>query len=275
MSFQPILPLSGLAGWAFLNRTKERQEASFNATPMIERDVAYFKEQFPRIQSASELVENRRMLKVALGAFGLQDDLDNRAFIRQILEGGTEDRRALANRLADKRYLAFATAFSFLAEPGLPAAGAELMEQVVTSYRSREFEIAVGEQDRSMRLALTLQRELPELADSYTTDQARWFAILGNPPLREVLEISLGFPKEFANLDIDTQLSRMQAAARKRYGTSEVTELAQDGRLSALTERFLVMSQIAQSPVNTSSASVALLLLGGADPSPGGALNLG
>lgn len=261
MSFQPILPLSGLAGWAFLNRTKERQEASFNAAPQRERDVASFKERFASIQSARELVENRQVLKVALGAFGLQDDLDNRAFIRKVLEDGTDDRGALANRLSDKRYLAFATAFGFLTAPDGDASREALLEQIVTAYRSQEFEIAVGEQDRSMRLALTLQRELPELAQTYSTDQARWFAILGNPPLREVFETSLGFPKQFAGLDIDTQLTRMQEAARKRFGTSDVTELAQDERLSVVTERFLIMSQLAQSPIDTSPANVALILL--------------
>ena len=261
MSFQPILPLSGLAGWAFLNRTKERQEASFNATPQIERDVALFRERFASLQSASDLVDSRPILKVALGAFGLQDDLDNRAFIRKILEGGTEDRSALANRLSDKRYLAFAKAFSFLTPSGTPANNDGLVEQIVTSYRSREFEIAVGKQDQPMRLALALQRELPQLAQSYSSEQARWFALLGNPPLREVLETSLGFPKQFASLDIDTQMVRMQTAARQRFGTSEISELARDDRLSGLTERFLVMSQLAQNPTGTSSSSVALMLL--------------
>ena len=40
---------------------------------------------------------------MALGAFGLQDDINNRYFIRKILEEGTTNEDALANRFSDTR----------------------------------------------------------------------------------------------------------------------------------------------------------------------------
>lgn len=266
MSFQPILPLSGLAGWGFLSRTKARQEASFNATPVIERDVSHFRKSFPSLTTAKALVDDRQALKVALGAFGLQDDLDNRAFIRKVIEDGTSDRRALANRLADKRYLAFATAFAHLAPDGPAAPEKGVQHRIETAYRSREFEIAVGQQDPSMRMALALQRELPALASDYTSDSARWFAVLGNPPLREVLQTSLGFPKEFGKLDIDAQVSRMQAAAHRKLGTSELTKLAEPDQLERITRDFLVMTQLRDMSSGMSGASIALTLLQQAGP---------
>lgn len=261
MSFQPVIPISGLAGWALLNRTMERQETSFNATPRLARDEAYFREAFPELRSVQDLVENRRLLQVALGAFGLQDDLDNRAFIRKIMEDGTADRGALSNRLADKRYLAFAAAFEYLTHPSVTSPPDEQIDQIITQYRKREFEIAVGNQDQTLRLAMSLERELPELIANYSSDTSRWFALLGNPPLREVLQTSLGFPKEFGKLDIDTQLTRMRRAAEKHFGTSDLAELSQPEGLKALTRRFLVMTELRETQISLSGAATALVLL--------------
>lgn len=264
MSFTPIIPINGLAGWAFLSRTRPQQEASFNSAPQLNRDVTYLQEALPKINSAEDLVGDRRMLRIALSAFGLQDDLDNRAFIRKIVEDGTSERGALANRLADKRYLGFAEAFSYLTEPGAVAVPDGLSERITTQFQQRQFEVAVGEQDQNMRLALSLQRELPQIADQFETKSGQWFAILGNPPLREILQTSLGFPKEFARLDIDSQSTRMRAAAQKRFGTSDLAELATPEGLEKITRRFLAMSQLRESQEIMSGAATALILLQGA-----------
>lgn len=261
MSFQPVVPLSGLGGWAFLNRTRARQEASFNAAPQLQRDVAYFEEKFQKISTGDQLVADRRLLRVTLGALGLQDDLDNRAFIRQIIEGGTDDRRALANRLADKRYFALASALGHLAKTDPTDLQPDLAERLTASYKGRAFEISVGEQDQTLRLALSLQRELPQLAENYSTQASRWFAALGNPPLRQLLETSLGLPKEFGLLDIDDQVTRMQSAMSKRFGTSDLLDMADPEKLKALTHRFLIMSQIREVQAEMSANNVALILL--------------
>ncbi len=261
MSFIPLIPTSGLAGWAFLTRTKERQEASFAATPAIDRDARYFQDKIAGIDTADGLVSDRRLLRVALGAFGLQDDLDNRAFIRKVIEEGTSDRGALANRLSDKRYLAFATAFAHLSPASGTSRPPDLADRVVTQFKARAFEVAVGDQDQTIRLAMTLQRDLPGLVSQYGSDTARWFGALGNPPLRQVLETSLGLPKEFGALDIDEQAKRMRAAMQKRFGTSEIETLAAPDTLNKLTRRFLVMSQLRETQTAMTGAATALTLL--------------
>lgn len=261
MSFQPVIPLSGYAGWAFLSRTKARQQASFNASPMLEREVAYFKTAIGQITSVKALVEDRRVLKVALGAFGLQDDINNRAFIHKVIQDGVTDRSALAHKLSDKRYLSLARAFEYLLNPSLAPREKNFSYIISAAYRRREFEIAIGTQDNTMRLAMTLQHELPNLAQEYQTNNARWFAVLGNPPLREILQMSLGFPREFARLEVDVQVSRMQTAAKKRYGTADLSELAQPDFLERLTRNFLIMSQLRESAGVMSGSEIALTLL--------------
>ena len=109
--FQPVLPLSGLPGWVLLNRTLESQTEAFNASPQIVRDTDYFVENIGNVRTAAELVSDRRLLPVALGAFGLDDDINNRALLQKVMEDGTAAPASLANRLADERYAQLSVAF--------------------------------------------------------------------------------------------------------------------------------------------------------------------
>jgi hypothetical protein len=44
VSFQPAVPLPGIAGWRLLERTQARQQAAFEQGPELQRDVAWFAE---------------------------------------------------------------------------------------------------------------------------------------------------------------------------------------------------------------------------------------
>ena len=113
VSYQPIVPFSGFQGWKFLNRTMAVQKEAFVKSPEIQRDVDYFKANIGKINTAEELVADRRLLSVTLGAFGLDADIKAKAFIRKILQDGTLADDALANRLSDKRYLEMSRIFGF------------------------------------------------------------------------------------------------------------------------------------------------------------------
>ncbi|MEJ6393037.1 DUF1217 domain-containing protein [Gymnodinialimonas sp. 2305UL16-5] len=124
MTFQPVLPLSGYAGWQYLQSTLESQQERFSQSAGQAADRQYFKENIGSVSSAEELVGDFRLMRVALGAYGLQDDLPNRAFIEQVLSQGTDDRTDLANRLANKSYQQLSDAFGFgsakeIADPSL------------------------------------------------------------------------------------------------------------------------------------------------------------
>ena len=88
---------------------------------------------------------DRQLLKVALGAFGLDSEIDKKAFIRKILEEGTTAPTALANRLTDKSYHKLSAAFGF-GDPGGANTGDDgFAAKIVEAYKTRAFEAAVGE----------------------------------------------------------------------------------------------------------------------------------
>ena len=113
MTFQPVIPFGGFAGWAFLKRTMATQQAALQASSTNQRDEAYFREKIGKIETAEDLVSDRRLLRVALTAYGLEGDINNKAFIRKVLEDGTLKEGALSGRLANKQYEKFSAAFGF------------------------------------------------------------------------------------------------------------------------------------------------------------------
>lgn len=261
MSFQPILPLSGYAGWTFLQRTLEKQQEAHASSGQIKRDTEYFAENISKVWTAEELVNDRRLLSVALGAFGLDDDINNKFFIRKVLEEGTTSSSALANKLADKSYLKFSEAFGFgtgtLARTQLTG----FADEIVSSYQERQFEIDVGDQNDDYRLALNAERELAELSTRDLSDDGKWYTVMGSEPLREVFETAFGLPSGFANLDLDVQMSMFRDKASKMFGFSEVSGFADSDKIDNLVRTFLVRSELADSPFGLSSANIALTLL--------------
>ncbi len=262
MTFQPIIPASGLVGWNFLQRTIDSQSNTFNKSPEVVRDTDYFKEHIGNIDTAADLVSDRRLLRVALGAFGLQDDIDNKYFIQKMLEDGILKEDGLANRLSDPRYKDLVGAFGF-GDFSTPRSKLSTFgDEIVSAYRERSFEVAVGDQDDTMRLALNAEREVLDLAEDNISNSAKWFAIMGSGPLREVFETALALPASFGQIDIDKQHEVFQERAENIFGTSDISDFAQEEMRETLVQRYFLMSQISSFQA-ASPASIALTLLGG------------
>ncbi|MEI6800626.1 MAG: DUF1217 domain-containing protein [Pseudomonadota bacterium] len=260
MSFTPILPMSGPAGWAILKRTMATQTATLNATPEMARDVDYFRAKIGQITTADQLVGDRRLLKVALGAFGLEADIANKAFIKKILTDDLTSNKALANRLADKRYLQMASTFRF--DRSVPATqGPNFATAVLTAYQARTFESAVGEQDEDLHLALNAQRELATLGDARSSETTKWLTILGNAPLSRVFQKALGLPSGTSGLNLDQQLGLYQAKAFAIFGDSGISQFADTTKTDMLLKRFLSRAQADQLMSQSASGSVALTLM--------------
>lgn len=261
MSFQPVIPLGGFAGWKVLQKTLPRQMDAFRAAPQMVRETAHAREAMGAVRSAGDLVADRQLLKVALGAFGLQDDLPNRAFVERILSDGTIADEALSNRLADKRYRAFAAAFGFGAGevPGTLKPG--FVDGLVRDYEARSFEVAVGEQSTEMRLAFTFEREAASIAGTASGDDTRWFSVMGNPPLREVFETALGLPEGFGTLDIDQQLGVFRERLERFTGDGEISQFADPARREEFVRLYLLRAEMAAGPSISTPGMGALTLL--------------
>jgi hypothetical protein len=261
MSFSAVVPAGGYTGWAFLKRTQDRQQALQQAQPQMQRDEAYFREKIGMVKTADGLVSDRRLLRLALGAFGLDSDLGNRFFIRKVLEEGTLARNSLANRLSNSAYREFSAAFGFGdGAVGNTAAGG-FADRIIAAYEDRQFEIAVGEKSNTLRLALNAERELPALAAKPSSVDTKWYTIMGSAPLRQVFQTALSLPNSFASVDVDQQLSVFKTRSERLLGSSDISVLAEPTTLDRLLRRYLVLAGNDLGGSGASSVSPALQLL--------------
>ena len=277
MNFQPVVPISGIGGYLFLERTRASQQAVFDQSPQLSRQMDYFRENIANATTAEALVNDRVLREVALGAFGLDEDIDKRFFIQKILEEGTDDPRSLSNRLVDPRYREFASTFGYGNILGSQVQQSDFADRILNAFKERQFEIAVGNSDNSLRLAMNFTREigklLPETAE---IDEAgtSWFRIMGNTPVRTVFETAFGLPTSIGSLDIDRQKEIFEDKLDQLFGTRSVSTFADPENVDRLVREFLVRDQINNGPSATTPGFGALTLLNNTGLGASGAANL-
>lgn len=260
MSASISVGLTGIAGWKVLQRSEDRQLQAVAQDQVVQRSTEYFREKLSAGLSTDELIGDYKMLSVALKAYGLEDDLPNKAFIRKVLESDLSDNASLANRLSDKRYLKLAQAFNLTSETVDTKA---LGQQVTDAYVQREYEARVGAADETYRLSLNAQRELQAMASRGSSNRTLWYEVIGNSALREVFSTALGFGDNYGSLPIDRQLEEFTKAADRILGTSDLKEIATGEGIDKLITNYIARSQLASDNIAQNRYSAALTLLAG------------
>ncbi|WP_439143256.1 DUF1217 domain-containing protein [Planktotalea sp.] len=260
MSFQPIVVGTGLVAWRNLQRSLSQQLETFTNTAEQKRLVTRFETKAPELTSAEAVVSDRQVLALALGAYGLQDDLDNRFFVKRILSEGASEPDALANRLTDRRYRRLASDFALDGSSQFTGVLPGTAKQISTDYVRQACSIAVGQQDQSLRLALNAASEFERISDLDVSDNAKWFLLMGNPPLRRVVETALGLPESFGQLDIDRQLDVFQGRSFSSFNAKSFGDLASKEVRDKVVDSFLLREQMSQAQ-SVSSENIALQLL--------------
>ena len=261
MPIAPAIPFGGLVGFRLLQRTYPQQLETFAASPDIDRETEYFLEKAGDVTSVDELLQDRRLLAVVLGAFGLDDDIGKTAFVRKVLEDGTLDSKAFANRLVEPAYRDMSKRLGFGDFGGMLIFEQTRLD-IVARYRERQFELAVGEQDLDMRLALNFSREAKRIAADAGSDDTAWLRVLGSQPLRQVVEVAFNLPAEFGRIDLDRQLGEIRERARDILGSAAKETLADPSSIDTIVQRFLLNSQVRNGTTQAAMpAAVALTLL--------------
>jgi hypothetical protein len=273
MAFAPVVPFGGLLGFRFVERTFDRQFDAFAKSPDIRREIDYFLEHASEATTAADLVADRRLLNVALGAFGLEDEIDKRAFVRKILDEGTLDPKSLANRLADPAWAKFSAALGYGDLGGLLVFENTRLN-IAEQYRERQFERAIGDVDLDVRLALNFRREIKEIAATSATDEVAWFKVLGSEPLRQVIEGAYQLPEGFGQIDIDRQREEVAVRTEQFFGSGSPTVFASDENIDDLLRRFLVSAQLQGGISASAPGATALTLLQSSGLGSSGSANL-
>ncbi|SEB05270.1 DUF1217 domain-containing protein [Rubrimonas cliftonensis] len=273
MTYQPVIPSAGVAGWRFLQRTETAQRAAFAESAIVKREIAYFESKIGAADTPEKLVADPTLLKVALGAFGMGDEAYKKALLRKVLDEGTETDGAMALRFSDQRFREFAGAFGYGDAKGAQVTDAAFVKDIVARYKVRSFEEAVGAVDNTMRLVMNFERSVSDVAGSASRDRTKWARILGDVPLRRVIEGALALPTQFAQLDLDVQIETLESKFARVFG-GDVSKLTEADTRDAVIRRYLAIEQTKQGPSAFTPGAAALTLLQGGGFGPGASTGL-
>jgi len=266
MSYLPTLPSGAYMGWLAWQRQGTLHQKVFDNSAAQIRKADYFRENIAKATTAEALVNDRRLLDVALGAFGLSDDINSRFFIRKVLEGGTLKEGALALRLADPRYRELAAAFGY-GDFSVPSTVlSDFSEKILTAWKERSLEVTLSQVNEPLRIALNAQRELPKIADrSATSENTKWYSIIGQPALRELFRKAFNLPIAFGALNLDRQITILAEKSEALLGDRSPAQFGDPDKIEKLIRRYLLNTDAENAGAGNSPASVrsstALMLL--------------
>lgn len=257
--FQPVIPLSGIGGWNFLQATYDRQLESYSQTAESRLDAEYLAEKLSQPISVEAFLDDRRLLRISLTAFDLGGEEWKRGFINKaITESGDPESTFLA-RLNNPQYTSFAETFS--PSNGVIFLPQQRVAQLVGQFQAAAFEASVGEVDDNMRLSLNYQSEIGAIVDSGASEAAILYRLLGDVPIRTLLEGATNLPSEIQNLDIDRQAEILKERIQNSFGINDLSELSDIDNIEKVVSRFHAMEAVKQSLSASSPNSVALDIL--------------
>lgn len=209
----------------------------------VKAETDYYQANVAKLTSIDDLMADKRLLNYALSAFGIDPQTEDPARLRTLLEGGIRDADSPVNKLADKRYIAFVTAFNFEQYGETATTNVASGQSTVDKYMRQTLEEDAGQTNEGVRLALYFQRNAAKLTD--------WYQVLADKALSQVARIAFGMPDSFARADIDKQVKFFESKM-------DIADFADPKKLDKFMTRFTSMYEL-QNPTATATTSVSVL----------------
>jgi hypothetical protein len=105
--------------------------------PTVDRDTQYYLANIGKVTSIDDFVNNDRLFKYAMKAYGLEDMDYAKAFMVKALKEGVSDADSFANKLTDKRYAQFVAAFNFASDGANATVYNPTQQQVTANYATQ------------------------------------------------------------------------------------------------------------------------------------------
>ena len=200
-----------------------RYKAMTAAQPAVKTATDYYTANIGKVKTIQALVGNYRLLSYALQAYGLGDQINNKALITKVLQGGTSSSTALANTLPNPNWAKFAKAFDFIDKTATAPSAKSAITTTTANYVEQQLETQQGQSDPGVQLALYFKRVAPTVSNGYS--------ILGDENLLEKGQTIFGLAPTTNSSEIDAEA----AAVEKLVPTSSLTN---SKTLESLVERF-------------------------------------
>lgn len=197
-------------------------------------DLEFLRANWNDVNENLDLVLFEQLRDIALSAFGIPKGAFSAEFYTSMVISDPNDPNSFVNLFGDDNWSEAVSVLGSLANSGGNLSDEDYVLDVVNRFENRSFEIAVGEQDQNMRLALNFENTIASFAEATS-----WFTILGDQPLRTVLDAAFTTPEGFINLDIEDQAAWYERRSQQLFGDSTPAVFASVDVVDEALRRFL------------------------------------
>ena len=236
--------ISTLLQYQIVTNNLERSLTTVAADPVVERQSAYYLANIGNVKSIDDFLEDDQLFDYAMKAFGLEDMDYAKAFMRKVLEEGTDDDDAFANQLSDDKYAKFAEAFNFARYGEATTSFDRTQQDVVDAYMRQTLEENEGSSNEGVRLALYFSRNASDIESG--------LEILADKALAEVVYTALGLPDEFASADIDKQAAYIEERI-------DIEDFQDPEQVEKFLARFTAMYDLENQTATASSPALQVI----------------
>lgn len=234
---------SSLVARKLLDKDLAHYRDIFAQQPHIKRELQHFVDNAGKIGTTEALAKNKRIFTVILTAFGLEDKVDQRAFMQQMLDGGLKE-GSLASKMVDPRFKEMVR-FMEVDDRGLENLKNPVwLAQLAAKYISATFEQEVGEASESVRLGMYFERKASGITN--------WYQVLGDRALSEVARKALGMPAETAKIDVDKQVEIL----KKKM---DIADFQDPAKVSKFVEKYLARADAESGAALANNPTLMLL----------------
>jgi hypothetical protein len=224
----------------------------------VARETEYYLENIGKADTIEDFLKDDRLFNYAMKAHGLEEMSYAKGLMRKVLEGGTDDDDALANKFTDTRYKEFAEAFDFVTHKDNATIFTAASQGTVDKYLQQTLEENAGADNQGVRLALYFERKMPDLLAEFSAENSDYdedsrnrsivFSILGDNALADVVRTALSIPPETAVADIDNQAAAIMSKL-------DFDDLRDPDGLSDFMERFTSLWEVSNPTGGYTSAA--------------------
>lgn len=249
--------MSSLLLFRTLQNSGEAQKQTYAKQPQVQREIDYFLENAKKLDSPEDFFKDRRLMQVALGAFGLEQELNYTARIKAIMTQDPEAKESLVNRMAEPRYKQISEAFGFFGSGVENLKDEKFLQDIADKYLTNQFEKNLGGGNEALREAAYFRRKVAE-----TAEDGDIYKLMGDKVMRSVITETLRIPKETVNQSLERQ-------ARVIESKVKVEDFKDPAFVDKFLARFLTQKDAEAQLANMgggsfgSSGQIALQLLQG------------
>ena len=260
--------LSTTAAYLAVSSNLSRRQAATAAEGDVKAATNYYLANIGKVTSVAAFMEDDRLYSYAMTAFGLGDMTYAKGLMTKVLNGGVASATALANRLGDPRYKAFATAFNFAADGAATTRATAATIGTTAKYVEQRLEDDQAKTDKGVSNALYFSRHASSITSVY--------GLLADSTMLSVVKTAYGLSPTLGQSDIDTQAALLTKLM-------PIADLQDDAKVAKLVSRYTARYDASKVDTpsdvllaDTSDASTSILdaaSAGGAVPA-GSVLNL-